>query len=58
MGAIGPSQKLQLLESDKGLFCNQANCIEEYEYDKGLYYNNHGNDFDEESNESYRGFDS
>ena len=48
---MGPSRKLQLLESNKDLFYNQANCIEEYKYDQGLYYNNYGNDFDEESNE-------
>ena len=55
---MGPSRKLQLLESNKDLFYNQANCIEEYKYDQGLYYNNYGNDFDEESNEKQRGFDS
>ena len=32
--------------------------IEEYEYDKGLYYNNYGDDFDEESGESDSDFDS
>ena len=47
---------LKLLRSDKG-FYNQANWIEEYEYDKGLYYNNYGDDFDEESGESDSDFD-
>ena len=49
---------MQLLESDKGSFYNQANWIEEYEHDKGLYYNNYGDDFDEESGESDSNFDS
>ena len=57
-GVMGASQKLQLLESDKGSFHNQANWIEEYEYDNGLYYNNHGDNFDEESEESDSDFDS
>ena len=34
------------------------NWIEEYEYDKGLYCNNCGDDFDEESHESDSDFDS
>ena len=57
-GAMSASRKLQLFESDKGSFYNQANWIEEYEYDKGLYYNNYGDDFDEESGESDSDFDS
>ena len=51
-GAMSASWKLQLFESDKGSFYNQSNWIEEYEYDKGLYYNNYGDHFDEESHES------
>ena len=39
-GAMSASRKLQLFQSDKGSFYNQANWTEEYEYDKGLYYNN------------------
>ena len=39
---MSTSQKIQLFELGKGSFYNQANCIEEYEYDKGLYYNNYG----------------
>ena len=58
MGAMGASRKLQLLESDKGSFYNQVNWIEEYEYDKGLYYNNYGDYFDEESDESDSDIDS
>ena len=57
-GAMSASRKLQFFESDKGSFYNQANWIEEYEYDKGLYYNNYGDDFDEESGESDSDFDS
>ena len=57
-GAMSASRKLQLFESDKGSFYNQANWIEEYEYDKGLYYNNYGDDFDEESGERDSDFDS
>ena len=57
-GAMSASWKLQLFESDKGLFYNQANWIEEYEYGKDLYYNNYGDDFDEESSESDSSFDS
>ena len=34
---MSTSRKLQLFELDKSLFYNQANWIEEYEYDKGLY---------------------
>ena len=49
---------LQLFESDKGSLYNQANCIEEYEYDKGLYYNNYEGDFDDKSGESDSDFDS
>ena len=48
-GARSASQKLKLFESDKGSFYNQANWIEEYEYNKGLYYNNYGDYFYEES---------
>ena len=55
---MGASRKLQLLESGKGSFNNQANWIEEYEYDKSLYYNSYGDDFDEGSGESGSGFDS
>ena len=44
---MSASWKLQLFELDKGSFCNQANWIEEYKYDRGLYYNNYGDDFDE-----------
>ena len=51
---MSASRKLQLFEWDKGSFDNQANCIEEYEYNKGLYYKNYGDDFDEESGESDR----
>ena len=57
-GAMSASQKLQLFESDKGSFYNQANWIEEYEYDKGLYYNNYEDDFDEENDQSHSDFDS
>ena len=53
-GAMSASRKLQLFESDKGSFYNHTNWIEECEYDKGLYYNNYGDDFDEESGESDR----
>ena len=56
--AMSASRKLQLFESDKGSFYNQANWIEEYEYSKGLYYNNYGDDSDEESGESDSNFDS
>ena len=55
---MSTSRKLQLFDLDKGLFYKQANWIEEYEYDKGLYYNNYGDDFDEESGESDSDFDS
>ena len=37
VGAICASRKLQLLESDKGSFYNQANWMKEHEFDKGLY---------------------
>ena len=56
--AIGDYRKLQLLKSNKGSFYNQPNWNEEYEYDKGLYYNHYGDDFDEESGESHRDFHS
>ena len=55
---MNASQKLQLFEMGQGSFFNQANWIEEYEYYKGLYYNNYGDDFDEESSESDSDFDS
>ena len=55
---MGASQILQLLEFYKGSFYNQTNWIEEYEYEKGLYYNNYEHDFDEESYESDSDFDS
>ena len=41
-GAMSASRKLQLFESDKDSFYNQANWTEEYECDKGLYYNKYG----------------
>ena len=56
-GAMSASRKLQLFESDKGSFYNQANWIEEYEYNKGLCYNNYEDDFDEQSNKSDCDFD-
>lgn len=46
------SRKLQLYEFCRGSFYNQENCTEEYEFDKGLYYNNYVDDFDKESSES------
>ena len=49
---------MQLLEFDKGSFYNQANWAEEYEHDNGLYYNNNGDGFDEESDESDSDFGS
>ena len=55
---MGAFRKLRLLESDKGSLYNQASWMEEYEYDKGLYYNNYGAEFDEESGESDNDFDS
>ena len=56
--AMGASWKLQLLESDKGSFYNQANWIEECEYGKDLCYNNYGDDFDGESDEIDSSLDS
>ena len=55
--AMSASQKLQLFESEKNSFYNQANWIEEYEYDQDLYYNNYGDDFDEESESGERDSD-
>ena len=55
---MGASWKLQLLESDKGSFYNQANWIEECEYGKDLCYNNYGDDFDGESDETDSSLDS
>ena len=54
---MGSFRKLKLLQSDKGSFYNQANWVEEYKYNKDLYYNNYGSDFDEESDECVSDFD-
>ena len=55
---MSASRKLQLFESDMVSFYNQVNWTEEYKYDKGLYYNNHGDEFDEDSGKSDSDFDS
>ena len=52
MGYTRASRKLQLYEFCRGSFYNQETCIKEYEFDKGLYYNNYVDDFDKESSES------
>ena len=36
--------QVNLTESDKGFFYNQKECLEEYEYGKGMFYSEHGDD--------------
>ena len=36
--------QVNLTESDKGSFYNQKECLEEYEYGKGMFYSEYGND--------------
>ena len=50
---MAASRELQLLESNKGSFYNQANWIEEYEYYKGLYYSNYGDERSDKNNSNF-----
>ena len=36
--------QVNLAESDKGSCYNQKECLEEYEYGKGVFYSEHGDD--------------
>ena len=36
--------QVNLTESDKGSFYNQKECLEEYEYGKGMFYSEYGDD--------------
>ena len=50
---MGASRKLQLLESTKIRFIiKRMKFHNQYEYDKGLYYNDYGDNFDKETDES------